>query len=226
MSLADQRMARLVEVVIIARQRADVHQALHRHLGRLGVESVLGHAGDDGVHLGADPLAHVDEQLVLDQLALRHLRPAFHLRAVLAQNDQLAVVALRMPLLEDAIEQAVDDEVRIPANRRREVAVILACQGVMLLLLRTVRRLLQATQHRVVDGPPLGLLGRVVEQLLEREAVGFVLDLVAEMANELGERMQLRRLRGRMDATQECDLAIVDASATDSFAVSMNSSIT
>ena len=81
----------------------------------------------------------------------------------------------------------MDLEVGVAADRRGEVAVIVAGQGVMPLGLGRVGRLLQAPQQAVVDGVALGLVGRLGEDALELEPALRVLDLEAEAAGELGE---------------------------------------
>ncbi len=57
-----------------------------------------------------------------------------------------------------------------------------------------------------MDGMRLGLIGRLIEDALQGEAVGVALDLVAEDAGELGEGLELGGFRGGMDAAQEGDV--------------------
>ena len=67
------------------------------------------------------------------------------------------------------------------------MAIVLAGQGVVVLLDRTVGRLLQAAQQSVMDRVGLRLVGRFLQDALQAEAIRFLLHLVAENAGELGE---------------------------------------
>src|SRR4051812_12157581 len=83
------------------------------------------------------------------------------------------------------------------------MAIILAGQGIVALFFRAVSRLLQTTQHSVMDSVDIRLADRLLQDTLEREAVGFTLDFVAQNASELGERLELIRLRRRVNPAQE-----------------------
>src|SRR5262249_55926225 len=61
-----QGVSRLVVIVVIVGERADVDQPLHRQLLRLGVEAVVRHAGDDGLQVQAEAILQVGQQLQLD----------------------------------------------------------------------------------------------------------------------------------------------------------------
>ena len=94
-------------------------------------------------------------------------------RSVRVQCSARTVSSSRSPLgfLPSRIggELAVDLEVGVAADRRGEVAVVLAGQGVVPLGLGGVDRLLQAAQQAVVDGVRLGLVGGLGEDALELE---------------------------------------------------------
>ena len=100
-------------------------------------------------------------------------------------------------------ELAVDLEVGIAADRRGEVAIILARQRVMAFGLRRVDRLLEAPEQAEVDGVCLGLVGRLGEDALELEPALGVLDLDAEAAGEVGEVLELARLGVGVDPAEE-----------------------
>ena len=74
-----------------------------------------------------------------------------------------------LPAAQKPPQLPVDDEVRVAPNRAREVAVAVAGQGVMAFFFGTVNGLLQAAQHRVVDGVLLRLAGHFAQQLLNRK---------------------------------------------------------
>ena len=169
--------------------------------------------------------AQVRQQLQLDQFALGHLRPAFHLAAMIAQHRQLRHIAARPASLDRHAEQAMYGQIRIAANRRGEMAVILAGQGVVIVLDRAVHGLLEAAQQSVMDRVRFRLVRGQLQDVLQGEAIRFLLHLVAENAGELGEGLELGRLRGGMDAAQKGDAGPVEMSATASLARSMNSSI-
>ena len=77
-----------------------------------------------------------------------------------------------------------------------------------------------------MDGVQLRLARGLLQDALQGEAVRLALHLVAEDAGELGEALQLGRLRGGMDAAQETARpGLSRCSATASLAASMNSSI-
>ena len=136
----------------------------------------------------------VGQQLDPDQLALGGLGPPLGPRAVLAQDEQLVDVAPRLLALEQRDELAVDLQVGIAADRRGEVAIVVAGQGVMPLVLGRVDRLLQAAQQAVVDGVLLGLAGRLLEDALELEPALRQVEREAQAAGELGELVELVRL--------------------------------
>ena len=127
------------EVVIVVGQAGDVDQALDRQLDEPAEEAEVLDADDDGVERLADVVLQVGQELDLDQLALGGLGPALGPRAVLGQDDQLVDVALGLLAVEDRGELAVDLEVGIAADRRGEVAVVLAGQGVVALRARACR---------------------------------------------------------------------------------------
>ena len=106
-------------------------QALDRQLAQPAEKPEVLDSDDDGVKGLADLLFEVGEQLDPDQLALGGLGPALGARAVLAQHDQLVMVAARLLPLEPGDQLAMDLQVGIAADRRGEVAVVLAGQGVV-----------------------------------------------------------------------------------------------
>ena len=126
-----------------------------------------------------------------------------------------------------AAELAVDLEVGIAADRRGEVAVILAGQGVMPLGLGGVVRLLEAAQEGVMDGVGLGPLGRLGQDALELEAALGRVDRDPKAAGELAELAELARLGVGVDPAGGIRRASRSRNeATASLAASMKSSMT
>src|SRR5581483_951255 len=74
-AMAGQTVRGAVVSIKIVVQRIDVNQPLRRQLDALREQAEILHARDHRVHRLADPLSQVAEQLHLDQLALRRLRP-------------------------------------------------------------------------------------------------------------------------------------------------------
>jgi hypothetical protein len=122
---------------------------------------------------------------------------------VVAERHQLAHVGGRLAGLHPPVEEAVDLQVRVSADRAGEVAVVGAGQGVVLVLDRRVGGLLEAPQEGVVDGGALGLVGGLVQDALQLEAVLEPPQRVSEDVGETGERGQLLLVGGRVDAAQE-----------------------
>ena len=105
----------------------------------------------------------------------------------------------------------MDREVRIAANRRREVAVAVAGQGVVAFFLGAVDGPLHRAERGVVDGMFARVALHGVEQLLQLEAVFQVLDFVAQLADELGEQLlHLPRVGAAMHAAQENPAGVVE----------------
>ena len=104
---------------------------------------------------------------------------------------------------EQRIDQAVDGEVGIAADRRGEVAVALAGQGVVAVFLGAVDGALQAAEHGVVDGVFFGAAVDRAEELLQFEAAFQAAGLEAEFGDESGEGVQFARVGAGVHAAQE-----------------------
>ena len=97
-------MRRFLEIVVIVLERADVYQPFHGERLGLREEPVVRHAGDDRVQLAAYPLAHVREQLQLNEFALGRFSAAFGLAAMFAERGELHFIAARPPRAHPAID--------------------------------------------------------------------------------------------------------------------------
>ena len=224
---ADQGVRPLFEVVIVVGEAADVEQALDRELDEPAEEAEVLDADDHRVEGLADAALQVGQQLDLDQLALGRLGPALGPRAVLGQDGQLVVVAGGLLAFEERHELAVDLEVGVAADRRGEVAVVVAGQGVVPLALGGVDGLLEAAEQAVVDGVRLGGLGRLGQDALELEAALRLVDLEARGSRT--NSANSRSLGGSGSAwprRRKPTCASVRCEATASLAASMNSSMT
>src|SRR5262249_8063682 len=102
-----------------------------------------------------------------------------------------------------ARELTMDGQIRIAADGRGEMSVILAGQRVMAFFLWAILGLFEASEEGIMHGVRLGLVGRLLENALERKPIHFLPRLVAEKARERGECSELRRVGGRMDAAQK-----------------------
>ncbi len=127
---------------------------------------------------------------------------------MLAQHGQLAKIVARFLARQHRIEQPMDRQVGIAADRRGEVAIAFAGQGIMPLFRRTVDRALQAPQHRVVDGVLVRLARDQAQQLLQLEPAFQAVGRQAQAADEFGQGLQLARVGGLMHAPQEMQIGL------------------
>ena len=100
-------------------------------------------------------------------------------------------------------ELAVDDQVRVPPDRRREVAVVGRGQSVVPAALLAVNRLALRPQEQVVEQPFLGLALDLLEQLLERRGrhlLEIALEVVAEALEDVAQVRELVRVGPVVDA--------------------------
>ena len=103
----------------------------------------------------------------------------------------------------------MDRQVGIAADRRGEMAIALAGQGVMPIFLRTVDGPLQRSQHRIVHRVLGRLAGDGVQQPLQLEPAFQAVGLQAQAGDEFGQGLQLARVGGLMDAAQKMQIVLV-----------------
>ena len=159
---ADQGVRAGFEVIVVVGQAGDVDQSLDRQLAEPAEEPEILDSDDDGVEGLADLVFQVGQQFHPDQLALGGLGASLGARAVLGEHDQLVMTAARLFPLEPGDQLAMDLQVGIAADRRGEVAVVLAGQRVVPLGLGRVGGLFQAAKQAVVDGVFLGPADRLL----------------------------------------------------------------
>ena len=102
----------------------------------------------------------------------------------------------------------MDLEVGIAADRRGEVAIILAGEGVMPFGLGGVDRLLEAPEQAEVDGVGFGLVGGLRQDALEFEPAAGVLDFDPQAVGEVGEVLELAGLGVGVGSAEEADLGV------------------
>ena len=101
---------------------------------------------------------------------------------MLAEYDQLIVLGSRLLALEPSDQLPVDLQVGIAANRRGEVAIVVAGERIVSLGLGRVVRLLEAAEQSVVDRVFLGRADGLLEDSLELEPALRLVELEAEAA--------------------------------------------
>src|ERR1044071_1533355 len=119
-------MSGSIELVEGVHERRDVHEPLGGELLDLGEEAVLRDASDHGVELLAELAGEVNENLQLNEFAFGGLGSALHLRTVFAEGREFGQIGGGFLVFDPAAEQAMHNQVWITANRRREVAIVLA----------------------------------------------------------------------------------------------------
>ena len=122
---------------------------------------------------------------------------------MVAEHEQLVHPLLGLLAAVERVDEPVHREVRVAADGRREVAVAVAGQRVVAFVLRAVDGPLHRAERGVVDRVLARVALHRVEQLLQLEAVFQVLDLEAQLADELGEQLHLARVGAAVHAAQE-----------------------
>ncbi|MCY1290883.1 hypothetical protein D9M70_400460 [compost metagenome] len=220
-----------VEVVVVARQRGDVHQTLHIDVGQLDEDAEAGHRGDHAGEGLAYPLAHVFALQPVDHVAGRLVGAPLGHRALLAKLLQARLVVgidarlrharradaldmLGLPLGADqAADRAVHQQVRIAADRRGEVGVGLVVQAEVAVVLRGVHRLAEGTQHHRLDQLEVRTALDLLQQRLVVRRGRFALAAVqgqAEFAEELAQVVQLFLRRAVVDPVQRGNLVLLE----------------
>ncbi len=128
-------------------------------------------SGDVPVELVADLVGHEPHLPPLQQLALRVVGPTLALGGVTRDLRQILVDLLAAGLVQLPVpmrtQQAMDDEIRIAPDGRREVRVARSRKPEVPEVLRRVSRLLHRLEHQERDGLFLGLALNLLDQLLE-----------------------------------------------------------
>ncbi len=204
--LAAQDVLPLDEPVIVIRHRRHVHQTFDEMLHELDEQSECGDAGDVAVELVTDLVGHEADFLPLHQLPLGVVGAALALRGVARDFRQIlrqlldAVARHPLPRL---AQRAVDDEVRVSADRRREVRVAARREAEVPHVRRVVAGFLHRPEHQERDRLLLRLARNPLHQLLEvprAHGVGPRRQAVAHGRDELFELRHLQRIRRFVNA--------------------------
>ncbi len=107
---------------------------------------------------------------------------------------------------ENIVQEAVDGQVGITADRGGEVAIAIAGQGVVAVFIRSIDGALQRPQHGEVDRPLFRPARRPGQELLQLEAALQVCGGKAEFANEVAQGADLRFAGRLVDAAEERNL--------------------
>src|SRR5439155_11700618 len=99
-------------------------------LGR-GEESIIGHSRDYDFQLQPQTLAQIAQEFSLDQLALGGLCPPLGFAAMFTQSPQFGFIATCATGPQPAVQETVHRQVGITPDRRSEMAVSVARQGVV-----------------------------------------------------------------------------------------------
>src|SRR5690242_4151135 len=131
--------------VLIAGQAVDRDQAFHVEVGQLDKEAVLGRADDEAVEILAYAAGHELYLLPLDQLALGVGGAALRLRTLLGDVAHFLFGERRsgMRLLQQRAQEAVNHQVGIAADGRREMRVRAGSQREVADIFDAVARLLE-----------------------------------------------------------------------------------
>ena len=131
-------------------------------IGQFHIQSPTGDTGDHTLVFLSDVLFHIFYLLQLICLPLCLIGTALHLGRMLSYLRKNIPVVLHSLCLQASpqllLDNAVDLQIRIAANRRSKMTVILTCQSEMSGTFRAVFRLLHAPQgqsgdHRLFGSP-------------------------------------------------------------------------
>ena len=200
-SPADERVAGPLKAVAVVRERFERDEPFGRHFEPLHKQTEGLDSGHHRVHLLARARAEEEEQLELHEFPLGRLGAAFEERAFLAQSRQS--VGRRASAAGQQVERPVNGEIGIAADGRCVVAVAVAGQRVVAILLRTIDGPREAAEHGVVHGVLLRTAPRHVEQPLEFEAAFQRVDFEPQFRDELRQLPELSRIGRRMDPPQK-----------------------
>ncbi|GAE10015.1 hypothetical protein JCM10914_6413 [Paenibacillus sp. JCM 10914] len=216
--LPNKRHMALIEMIIIIGHRAQANQALNGIL-QLNEHAEAGHAADDAFEFLADLIQHEFGFLQRLGIPLRihsHTLPLGRLLRNVSHSARQVLMPLliqRTAALQDLPDHAVNDQIRITPNRRREVGIILRRQAEVTGALRIVLGLLHRSKHhRAKNRLLLRPLNRF-QQILECSRMNGVapsLHMVTEIRGKRHEVLQLLLIRVFMDPVDERHLHPVE----------------
>ncbi len=202
--LAAQHVRTLDEAVVVVAQARDVHEPLDVMLRQLHEQSEGRHARDEAVELVADLVGHEPRLLPGEQFVLGFVGTALHLRAVTRDVGEFFDALLTQLVVEPRVavlpQRAVDDQVRIPADGRGEVRVLVGGEPEVAEAHRVVPCLLHRPQHQRRNRPLLRAAAQLDDQPLEVPRMNHVErrgERVAQRRDELLEAFDLEQV-GRL----------------------------
>ena len=210
-------MRALDEPVVVVRHRRDVHHALDEVLDQLDEQPERRDAGDVAFEFVADLVRHEADLLPLDQLALRLVGAALPFRRVTRDVGQIfrqlfAPIGVH-PAVPRFTQRTVHDEIRITADRRREMGVARRRQPEVPEVRRVVARLLHRPQHEKRDRLLFRFAVNLLDEVLEMARpyrVGGRREAVAERPHEFLELLDFQRVRRLVNAIQRRDAVPVE----------------
>ncbi|MNM71515.1 hypothetical protein D3C81_831830 [compost metagenome] len=216
-------------MVVIARQRGDVHQAFDVDVGQFDEQTKTSHRGDHArerlahaiLHeLALEPVHHVAGRFVGTALAHRALlaellqgRFVVRIDARFRNGHRTGTANVRGVLLrmDHAADRPVREQVRVAADRRSEVGVRLVIQAEVALVVGAVHRLAQRTQHDGLDQMEIRAIldtGQQCLVILRRRTVLAFVQGQAELAEERAQLFQTLRWRAIVNAVQRRDFVL------------------
>src|SRR5256885_6580178 len=169
--LAPQQVRGFDEPVIVVGHRRYVNKALDEVLDQLDEETEGRDPSDEALELVADLVGHELDLLPLQQLALRIVGAPLHLRGVASDLWQLLGPLLARLVGQQLVarrpQRTMHHEIRIAANRRREMCVARSRKAEVSEVLGSVARLLHGAQHQHRNRLFFRFAVNLLQQLLE-----------------------------------------------------------
>ena len=194
---ADETVVALVKIVIVVVEVAHGHHTLTVVLVDLAVDAERLYAGDVGIKLLAEVVAHKLYHLIFYRVALS---VGCHLLHVAAVFTQLLIVVLvgRPSSLLIARDESVHHGVGVTAYGRCEVGVIVERQTEVADVVNAVFCFHHGPQRHELYDVALGFALTRVHELVQRACRGSLcalrLHLVAELDHKLAQRLELLRV--------------------------------
>ena len=205
-------MLLFVVAVEIIRQRRNVHETFDEIRIELNEEAEGMNAGDVALEARPDLVGHELDFLPGHILALGVLGVALVLRRLGSDTTELLLecrlIERRLPVAAPVGPQkTVHDEVRIPANGRREVRVPLRGEAEVTAVFGRVCGSLHRAQHQVGDDTLARLSLEAADEALEilRLRVLAATEVQAEPRDEVAELLDPLQVRTLMHAEERRD---------------------
>ena len=207
MTSATQQEFFLVELVIVIVEVAHRYHAFAVVLIDLAVDTVARHATDVSIVDIANLVAHKLHHFIFYGVAFSILRYLFHVRAVFAEILIVLLVGRAAALLVFS-KQTVYHRVRITADRRCEVSVVVEAQAEVTDVMCGVLCFHHCAQchtlHKFALALALHVVHKFVDTLYHSLTCTIGLDLQAERDDKLAQCLHLLRVRIVVYTVWEC----------------------